>query len=202
VSAGTLLVRGSISASSGITVGAGGTLRGPGTINPPTTIAGKHSPGEVVGVQTFTGDLTYATGGALVWELLGNNNTGSGTVFDRVDVQGLTLTVQPGAQLALTFNNAGSTVRFSDPFWNADRQWTIVDYLGTGTSTGSFGSVTSTNDSLGASLATSHPDAFFSSTNVGGDIVLTYTIPEPGSFAAFCSAGGCLLAMRRRRRDG
>jgi len=158
-------------------------------------------PGDVAGVQTFTGDLSYAAGGALVWELLANNDANSGTAFDRVDAQGLTLTVQPGALLQLAFTTPGSTVRFSDAFWNSNHQWTIVDFLGLGTSTGNFGVVTFTNDSSGTALAALHPEAFFSSSNMGGDIVLTYTIPEPASLAAFCAGAALVLGMRGRR-DG
>jgi autotransporter-associated beta strand protein len=200
VNGGTLLVRGSITGSSNVTVNAGGTLRGPGTINAPTTIAGKHAPGDVAGVQTFTNDLTYASGGALVWELLANDDVSSGIAFDRVDAQGSTLTIQPGAQLELTFNTSGSTVRFSDAFWNANHQWTLIDFLGLGTSAGNFGGVALTSDSVGAALAALHPEAFFASSNAGGDIILTYTIPEPASFA-FVGAGALLLLRLRGGRQ-
>ena len=157
--------------------------------------------GKSAGAQTFTGDLTYANGGALVWDLLASTDAGSGSAFDVVNAQGSVLTVQPGAKLQLAFDSQGSTVRFTDAFWNSNHQWTVIDYLGVGTSSGTFGVPTFTNDSAGASLSALHPEGSFSTANVGGDIVLTYSaIPEPAAFGSMCTAAAAMLALRRRRR--
>jgi autotransporter-associated beta strand protein len=201
VNGGTLLVRGSITGSSNVTVNSGGTLRGPGMISAPTTIAGRHAPGDAAGVQTFTSDLTYASGGTLLWELIANTEAGPGSAFDLVAAQGSLLTVQPGAQLQLAFNGPGSTVRFADAFWNSNHQWTIIDFLGAGASAGTFLTPTVTNDSLGASLAATHPEAFFSTANIGGDIVLSYSsIPEPATFGCLAAGVFAMLGVRRRRK--
>jgi len=76
ISAGTLKMNGSTSALSRFTVASGATLGGNGTIGGDTTIYGIHSPGNSPGIQTFSGNLTYALSGGngptVNWQLSGN----------------------------------------------------------------------------------------------------------------------------------
>lgn len=81
VNAGTLIVNGSIAASSGVTVAAGATLGGSGTI--PTTVlnGGTLSPGNSPGTLTVNGNLTFNPGSIYLAEI-------QGAVADRVNVTG------------------------------------------------------------------------------------------------------------------
>ncbi len=68
VSAGTLLVNGSIASSSGLSVQAGATIGGDGTL-PGTVIDGTLSPGNSPGTLTVAGDLTLNAGSTSLFEL-------------------------------------------------------------------------------------------------------------------------------------
>ena len=131
--------------------------------------------------------------------MIANDDGAPGFTFDLVNAQGSALTVQPGAQLQLALNSPTSIVSFADPFWSTSHQWTLIDYIGVGASTGTFGSPTVSSDSLGMSLAAIRPQARFSSANIGGDIVLNYTpIPEPSAFGMLLASSAALLGFRRR----
>jgi autotransporter-associated beta strand protein len=196
VSGGRLVVLGSITGGS-VTVASAGTLAGTGTIGGLTTIGGQHTPGNGVGAQSFGAGLTYNAGSTLAWELAGNTATGPGTNFDQVLVTGGNLTVASGSALSLVYNGSGSTVNWSDTFWSANQTWTVVDFSGAGTSSGVFGSVTLTTDSLGQSLATVRPGGGFTIASVGNDVVLTYVVPEPTAGVLVLAAA--LGAVLRRR---
>ncbi|MDY0170167.1 MAG: autotransporter-associated beta strand repeat-containing protein, partial [Thermoguttaceae bacterium] len=72
VAAGTLLVNGSLHASSAVTVEDGGTLGGTGTIGGPTSIeaGGTLATGASVGTLTFGSDLTLEEGAIWDWEFI------------------------------------------------------------------------------------------------------------------------------------
>ncbi|MDY3563725.1 autotransporter-associated beta strand repeat-containing protein [Gemmata sp. JC673] len=104
VSAGTLLVDGSIATSSGLTVASGATVGGSGAL-PATTVAagGTLAPGNAPGAVS-TGALAFATGSTYAVEL---NGTTAGTQYEQLNVAG---TVNlAGATLATTlgFTPAG-----------------------------------------------------------------------------------------------
>ena len=69
---GQLNVNGSIAGD--LQTSNGTVLGGAGTIKGNVIIAGQHSPGNSPGVQTVSGDLTYATGASIKWELSDNTN--------------------------------------------------------------------------------------------------------------------------------
>jgi autotransporter-associated beta strand protein len=202
VSGGDLRVNGSIAAASSVNVAAAGTLSGTGTINGLTAITGTHSPGDIVGVQTFNADLTYSGGAIVNWDLIANSTGGSG-ISDQVAVPTGNLTFSGSTGLNLAFNGSGSTVAWSDPFWANDRSWLLYD-LSMGVTNGIGDFSINTQDWLDSTLAplsASRPDASFAITQLGQDVYITYVaVPEPaaGVLAVFAVAG--LAASRSFRR--
>jgi fibronectin-binding autotransporter adhesin len=203
VTAGTLVVNGSL-ASSAVTVSSNATLMGSGTFAGAAVIAGLHSPGNSPGLQSFANGLQYASSGTLVWELWSNTEAGRGTNYDGIDVTGGSLAIDQAATLQLDFGTSalGSTVAWDDAFWASNRQWTVIDVLGGASWNGSlFGALVVGNDTLGRSLASVRPDASFSVTQSGGDLVLTYAIvPEPAALTLVVGAVASLAVACRRRR--
>lgn len=104
------------------------TLRGAGSVSGNASIQGIHDP---EAGSTVSGSLTYAATSRLKWNLLANTDT-TGT-FDTVSAASATIT--PGAALDLVFDDAGGTVDFSLPFWDAPHSWV---FLNATTLTGSF----------------------------------------------------------------
>lgn len=188
-----------------ITVNDGGELGGYGTIGGLVTVksGATHSPGTSPGVQTFSGGLTYESGAALQWELASNTDAaldrGIATGFDGVNVTGGNLGIDTGAQLNLVFNVSGSSVNWTDTFWNEGRTWLMIDYTGTGTSSGNFGTVNVSLDSAGQSLAGIRSGASFTSTREGDNIYVSYIIPEPATAGMFL-LGIVGMAFRRRQK--
>ncbi len=198
VNGGRLVLLGSVTGGS-VTIGSSATLAGTGSVGGLTTISGQHAPGTGPGSQSFSAGLAYNAGSTLEWELAGNTATGPGTNFDQVLVTGGNLTINGSTTAALVFNGVGSTVVWSDPFWSTGQSWTIVDHSGVGSSTGVFGTVSLTADSLGQTLSAARPGASFALTQVGGDVVLNYiAVPEPGTLG-LVALGAALLLLRRRR---
>lgn len=207
--AGTQQVSGPVSLTGtiggAVNVAAGGELKGNGVVfkGPVTLAAGaQHSPGNSPGTQTFTAGLSYSTGSILNWELITNSGTGAGTNYDFLSVTGGGLSVASGALLNLVFSGSGSTVSWSDPLWNADRSWTIIDALAATSSTGEFTLGTISNDSLGRSLNSIRQYAGFALDQSGNNVVLTFTaVPEPSAYVlALIGIGSGGWAMRRQRR--
>ena len=204
VNAGSLIINGNQSSANGVlNVAAGATLAGSGTIGGAATINGLHSPGNSPGIQTFSAGLTYATGATLVWELTGNTSTGRGTSFDGVDVTAGTLSVGSGVTSSLVFNGTGSTVSWSDAFWASNQQWLVFDNASLPTvSSNVFDTINDGLDISSQSLTSVRSGASFSWDTVGNDVYLTYTIPEPSTYALLVLAASGLGAhvLRGRRR--
>lgn len=213
VSTGTLLISGNSSAATGaVSVAQGATLGGTGTVGGATTVSGIHSPGASPGLQTFVNGLAYASTSTLVWELSANTaaSAGRGVLYDGIDLTtGGALAIDPAATLSLVFNApqadaTPSNVAWTDPFWDENRQWTLVDVAAPVTWDGGlFGTLAVGLDSLGASLGSVRPDASFAVVNSGGDVTLQYVaVPEPASLtivaAGLAAAGGLQLPRRRR----
>jgi autotransporter-associated beta strand protein len=200
VSAGTLsLASGaSLSNTTAVSVGTGATLAGVGTIGGSTTIEGLHSPGGSPGVQTFESGLSYATGATLHWELDANSLGLRGSDFDGIDVNGGNLSIADGVTSNLVFNGSGSTVKWTDTFWDTSRSWLVYDNANTASlASGSiFDTINVSLDSDGSTLAGSR--GAFSWGISGNDVRLVYTaVPEPR--AALLGGLGLLMLLRRRR---
>ena len=190
VSAGTLNVNGSTSASL-FTVASGATLGGNGTIGGATMIYGIHSPGNSPGIQTFTGNLTYATSGGngptVNWQLSGNTDTNF-SAFDQIVVGG-NLAFNTPTSLVLDFSGYGD-VDWADTFWTTDQSWVIYDVAGTTTGANNF-SIAAANwaDNSGDSFNNALAGSSFALALQGNDLVLNYTagtsaVPEPSQVAA------------------
>lgn len=200
VHGGKLVVNGSLAGA--LTVETGATLGGSGNISGNTTIAGLHSPGNSPGIQTFTGNLTYSSGAAILWELAGNTATNSPLLFDQIVVGG-NLTFSGATTLNLAFNLSGSSVNWSDAFWSTDHAWTVFDVAGS--TTGSSNLTLATIDWMDAGthrLLTVRQGAVFTLSTAGNDLILSYSwtpIPEPSTYGLGLAALALAVASRRRR---
>ncbi|MFN5579925.1 MAG: beta strand repeat-containing protein [Akkermansiaceae bacterium] len=162
------------------------TLSGTGTIAGATTINGVHAPGNSPGIQIFTNGLSYGSTATLNTEFVGNTLSLRGTDFDGVNVTGGNLVIDSLATLALFT----SSIDYANVLWDSVRDFTIIDYSGAGTSTGSF---LLNTDNAGAYAS----EGSWSLANSSNDIILSWTpIPEPST--ALLAALGALALFRRR----
>jgi fibronectin-binding autotransporter adhesin len=204
VSGASIATTGALTKTGGLSIGLGQTLQGSGQIDGNTTILGTHAPGNSPGLQTFNGNLGYATGAMLNWELAANKSTDTtglrGTDFDGIDVIGAgVLSIQTGVISNLIFNAAGSAVDWNNAFWDSNHHWLVYDdvNLPTLTAAAIFDTLIVSQDSLGATLA----GGTFSWNEVGNDVYLDFevaAVPEPGT-ALFGLACVGVAALRRRR---
>ena len=179
-------------------IGAGTTLSGSGTISGATTISGMHTPGNSPGVQTFTSDLTYASGSTVTWELGGNSNQNSPVIYDQLVVNG-NLNFSGQTTMSLSFSFLNSAVDWNNGFWDSDQSWVVYDVTG---STANFDNLTLNQqnwlDSNSIALNAARSNAFFSLTLSGNDILLNYTaVPETS--VTLLGGLSALLMLRRRR---
>jgi autotransporter-associated beta strand protein len=202
VSAGTLVVNGDQSSATGaVGVAAFATLMGSGTIGGETTVSGLHSPGNSPGVQTFASDLSYSGGGSTVlWELTGNTATNSPVAYDQVAVGG-DLDFAGLTTLSLSFNAAGSSVDWSDPFWSEERVWTLYAVAGETTNFGNLGILgASWLDSQSQSLGSVRAGSTFSLRQDGENVSIVYAVvPEPAA-VVIAGIGAVLIGMSLARR--
>lgn len=200
VQAGELAVLNSLGGSVDVSLNA--ILSGTGTIGGNVSVAGTLTPGGTgaVGTQTINGNLSYAAGSILNWDLFANNaSIGS---YDQISVPNGNLTFSGSTTVAMSFNGAGSAVAWSNSFWNVSRSWLVQD-LGTGV-TNNFNnlSISTQNwlDSTGAAFNTVRPGATFSVTQQGQDVMITY-VPEPSMLVVLGGGlAGIALMVRSRRR--
>ena len=222
VTAGSLLVNGSTAAGSAVVVN-GGTLGGSGTINGNITVntGGNHTAGTTgtatpAATQTIGGNLSYAAGSSVTWDLISNATT-TGTAGDHFDMTAGagTLEFASVTSFILDFNGSGGTgvagdgsVLFAeDAFWGSDKEWAV--YTGAGTLTDFANlvidptSLANLTDAGGNLFSASRPGGVFAINNTMGtnNITLNYTaaIPEPGTYGIF-GLGLALFGWTARRR--
>lgn len=142
------------------------TLRGAGAVAGNASIQGIHDP---AAGSSVSGSVSYADTSRLKWNLLSNSDTAGS--FDTVTAASATITA--GAALDLVFDDAGSTVDFSLPFWDVARSWT---FLSATTLTGSFTLGTLSADP-GGRAAAAH--GVFSIQTIGQSLALVWTPVVP-----------------------
>jgi hypothetical protein len=198
---GAVVVNGTLTGT--LSANSSTTVSGTGTITGNTTISGIHSPGNSPGIQTVSGNLGYTAGSSVTWELVADTLGVRGTDFDGINVGGA-LDFSGATTVNLVFNFAGSSVDWTDTFWDTSRTgtsgWLVYDVTGTTTNFANL-SVTAANwlDGSGGLFNTSNSGNAFSLFQDGNDIYLNYTaIPEP-NFAALLGGLGTLVLLRRRR---
>lgn len=199
VNQGTLLVNGSLGASTSAAVTVGNvttptvfaTLGGSGVIPRNITVnsGSTLSPGNSAGILTEFGNLNLVSGSNFLVDL---NGAFVGTGFDQMVVNGT---------VALT----GSNLNFNLGFNPFGHDYFILTNDGTDAITGTFSGMANLSTvvlgTLGATTVTATISYFGdSATNAvtgGNDVVLYNIVPAPGSAALLGLAG--LIAARRRR---
>lgn len=201
VTGGTLALAGALNATTfSVATGATVTTLSGSSVSAATTLSGLHNLGPTPATTMFSNGLSYTATSQLSWDLANNSALLPGTNFDQVLVTGGNLSLVNGSTLALGFNSVGSTVNWSNAFWSTDRQWTIIDFSGSGTSVGNFSSINITNDSAGQSLTSIRAGASLSVSRIGTDIVVNYAaVPEPSTFVLLGLALAVLCNSRFRR---
>jgi autotransporter-associated beta strand protein len=203
--AGTLVLS-QVNAQTGTTSINEGTVRlsGTGTLNTAVTVGSNaiHSPGNSPGAQTFPGNLTSEAGALVNWELIANTTGSAGVNYDQIIMPTGNLTFSGSTTLALSFDSFGSSVDWSDSFWNVNHAWTVYDLSG-GTTT-SFSNLSlggSLLDSVGNSLSPTER-GYFTTSLSGEDVMLHFVaVPEPATLAMLVAVGiaSAPYAMRRQR---
>lgn len=206
---GNVEVNGTLNGSSAISIASGMTLSGSGTISSGAvtlasgaTLAPGNSPGTLtVGAMTLSGDATYAweindatgtTGSDPGWDLL--NATG---VVDIAANSSSPFTIDVASLTAL--NAGGEAVNFVD---SNNYSWTIISAAGGLTFSG--GNTVTDSFLIDLTGFTNAYTGTFSVTDVGNDIILSYTaavIPEPSTYAALAGVLMLKVAIYRRRRN-
>jgi fibronectin-binding autotransporter adhesin len=181
VSAGKLVVNGSISNSPLTSVAAGATLGGSGTVGA-ATIGGILAPGNSIGTLTATGDVTWNFNNAWLFELgsasLDLASASGGSDNDLLNITGGTSDFLKGIGSSFTFDFAGT---------GAVGWYKLVDWAGATTFADS--------DFIASNLAGSLTGSF--TVDSGTSALYLHVIPEPR--AALLGGLGLLLLLRRKR---
>jgi len=222
VDAGTLVVSGSLTGTSGVAVGTGTRLAGSGTINAALSGAGLVSPGNSPGILTATQvDPTGGLAHAFEFTATGSPDYADATASIN-DVLRLTSATTPfasslssGNAVDVYFDVASLAVgdTFRGGFYTdlaADFLSSIADgsfaYWVRGGSERTFNgqgysSLAAFDPTLSVTLSTVAEAANFGGGTVDGQVTQFAIVPEPGTLAlGGLAAAGALLVARRRLR--
>lgn len=202
VTAGRLLVNGSITSNASVT---GGTIGGSGSIAGSLTVnsGGTLAPGNSPGVLTVSGPVTLNSGSTYAVEIGGTTpGNGSGN-YDQTNVTGTTNTLTLGGNLSITsFNNFTNS--------NPNQLYFIMTQAGAAPVSGNFNGlpegspivfadgtaqITYTANWTGSQLTST-------GSGTGNDVALynVNLVPEPATAGLLGLAAVGLLARRRRVR--
>ena len=194
-----------------ITFGAGGgTLGGTGTIGSNITVGSniKLAPGNSPGTLTFTGALTWATGGSYNFEIVSATGNVPGTSYDTVVIASggaLTITANSGGKfnlnlLSLSGTSTAGNVADFNPY--AAYSWQFAS------STNAIGGFTAGAFNIDTTGFTNSLNGGTFNVSIGGPggntaLFLNFTpVPEPSTWALLvCGAGAVLLPALRRKRS-
>ncbi|NRB73091.1 MAG: autotransporter-associated beta strand repeat-containing protein [Verrucomicrobiales bacterium] len=215
VDAGTLIINSTTGSGTGtgaVIVNNGATLGGTGRIGDATTggitiqSGGIHTAATVTtaGTQTILGDLTYASGATLTWNLISNSVT-SGQ-FDTFDVSG-TLAFNDDGTIAddLFFNiSFDNDVNLDDSFWQNGantNEWKVWNVTGAGSALdGLEYSIGLAGNSNAQGQQYSNASAFDLEARSDGIYLLqTSAVPEPSTFGLM-GLGLAAFGWARRSR--
>ncbi|MFA6175993.1 MAG: autotransporter-associated beta strand repeat-containing protein [Phycisphaerae bacterium] len=178
----------------------GQTLQNKGTFTGSlTALSGStYAPGNSPGIATQAGALALNTGSTFEWELVANSSANPGTNFDQTQFTTGGLTIESGVIASLVFNYAGSSVDWTNAFWDTNQSWTLFSGASTlSTFGGIFGTTTVGVDSLGSTLSAGRGSFSFSTS--GNDVILNYAaVPEPAIWWLLAGAGTFFTVVRRR----
>lgn len=196
-----------VAGAGGFTLASGQTLAGGGTVVGALRVGNNStlSPGSSPGTLSQTGNQTWLNGGNYNWQIY--DATGlAGVGYDTVAVTGIldltSLTGVTDFNINLwSLSGIGPDVNGNAINFNSaiNQSWTLVSTTGgvTGFDLGDFTiNIGAFNGTGGFSNA--FPGSF-SVNVVGNDLVLLYSIPEPGTTALLATGVGMFLLLRRRR---
>ncbi len=197
VNGGRLVVAGTRSITNAITFGAeGGALGGNGTFNSAVGFDNVNqfvSPGQSIGTVTF-GQAQQWDAFSYDWEL--DDWSGAGGTSDLIDVSGAVVLNLSGAYVLNVISLAQSGDQ--GDVWNfnpaEDGEWTVLTTI----SLSNFDESNWTIDTSGFSNDPASASQW-SLEQIDNDLVLRYTIPEPGSSALLMTCGVFCLYVRRLR---
>jgi len=201
-SSGTLLLNTTVApgGSGRLDVQDTGTLSGTGTAQRATTI---HSGGTLgselaMGTMAFSQGLVLSDDANFRFTLTTDTVAGRGTAFNGINVTGGTLAIQEGALFNLAFDAAGSSVDFSNSFWQSNQSWMVFENsVAPDVTAGIFVLGSVSEDAFGNSFAVA--GGSFGFELEGNNIYLTYTaVPEPGT-ATFLMGTGLLAWVFKKR---
>jgi autotransporter-associated beta strand protein len=112
----------------------GGVLQGRGTVSGVAVINGVINSGPIVGLLTFTDEVTVASSATFTWTpqtLVDNANSGPGKGWNGLVFESGESNVGASGQYMsfyLDFTQVGSDPDGGDPFWKNPHEWTLFNF--------------------------------------------------------------------------